>query len=110
MRAWTAGSRPSEAFVTYSSYDDRTAPLAGGPQYRLQRGATVLVFAGSFDSDGVYLLHGSKAELLGRVEALRRGAGQFSASQLEFNEITEDDRRAQVELYDSVIAFLRSRE
>jgi hypothetical protein len=84
--------------------------MAGGPQYRLRPGTVVLVFAGSFDSGGVLLEHGSKAEVSSRVETLSRAAARFSAAQLEFNEITEDDRRVQLELYDAVAAYLRSSE
>src|SRR3954467_2496411 len=41
---------PAEAMLDYSSYDDKTPMLAGGPQYQLQPGTTVLVFTDSFRS------------------------------------------------------------
>ena len=40
----------AEALLDYSSYDDKTPMLAGGPQYQLQPGTTVLVFTDSFRS------------------------------------------------------------
>src|SRR5205823_12508321 len=42
--------KPSEATVEYSSYDDKTPMLAGGPQYQLQPGEKVVIFADSFRS------------------------------------------------------------
>src|SRR5438034_10878214 len=44
------GTKPSEATVEYSSYDDKTPMLAGGPQYQLQPGERVVIFADSFKS------------------------------------------------------------
>src|SRR5881397_3098156 len=38
-------TKPSEATVEYSSYDDKTPMLAGGPQYQLKPGEKVVIFA-----------------------------------------------------------------
>src|SRR5438874_9771245 len=39
------GSTPSQATIEYSSYDDKTPMLEGGPQYQLRPGVSVIVFA-----------------------------------------------------------------
>jgi hypothetical protein len=44
------GTNPHEATVEYSSFDDKTPMLAGGPQYQLAPGTEVVVFAKSFAS------------------------------------------------------------
>src|SRR4029077_14086720 len=44
----TPGSNPRGATIEYSSFDDKTPMLEGGPQYQLQPGVTVIVFANSF--------------------------------------------------------------
>src|SRR5215470_11240134 len=69
----TPGSNPQQATIEYSSYDDKTPMLAGGPQYRLQSGISVIVFADSFDAriPPGYLVQGSRQELLQRIETLR---------------------------------------
>src|SRR5258707_11708596 len=41
-------TKPPEAIVEYSSYDDKTPILAGGPQYQLRPGVRVVIFADSF--------------------------------------------------------------
>src|SRR5439155_4018006 len=66
-------TKPSEATVEYSSYDDKTPMLAGGPQYQLQPGERVVIFADSFKTTVPpgYLLQGKCEELLQRVETLR---------------------------------------
>src|SRR5678815_4427703 len=62
----TPGSNPQQASIEYSSFDDKTPMLEGGPQYQLRPGVSVIVFANSFD--GIippgYLLQGSRQELL----------------------------------------------
>lgn len=103
-----AGTSAAEATLEYSSYDEKAPPLTGGPQYRLPRGTMVLVFTSSFSGAAGYVLHGSRADLLRQVEVLREGAARMTDTQLKFNEITEDDRRVQVQLYESVSAFLHS--
>jgi hypothetical protein len=84
--------------------------LEGGPQYQLRPGVSVIVFANSFDasiSPG-YLVQGSRHELLQRVEVLRDTLSRMSPDQLKVNEITENDRRVQMSLYEKLAAFLRA--
>jgi hypothetical protein len=108
--ARTPGSNPQQATIEYSSYDDKTPMLEGGPQYQLRSGVSVIVFANSFDASipPGYLAQGSRQELLQRVEALRDALSKMSADQLKVNEITEDDRRVQMSLYEKLSAFLRA--
>jgi hypothetical protein len=104
------GTNPREATIEYSSYDDKTPMLAGGPQYQLSPGAKLVVFANSFASSipPGYLLQGSREELLKRVESLRDALSQMSPDQLKVHEINEEDRRIQLALYDKLSAYLRS--
>ena len=104
------GTNPHEATIEYSSYDDKTPILAGGPQYQLRPGVKVVAFANSFASTipPGYLIQGSRDELLQRVEALRDALRQMSAEQLKVNEISEDDRRLQLALYEKLCAYLRT--
>jgi len=106
----TPGSNPQQATIEYSSYDEKTPMLEGGPQYQLKSGVMVLIFANSFDAriPPGYLLQGTHQELLQRVEALRESLGKMSADQLKVNEITEEDRRVQMSLYDKLSAYLRA--
>lgn len=106
----TAGSTPQRASIEYSSYDDKTPMLEGGPQYQLRPGVSVIVFATSFDASipPGYLVQGSRQELLQRVEALRDALGKMPFDQLKVNEITEDDRRVQMSLYEKLSAYLRT--
>jgi hypothetical protein len=106
----TPGSDPQQATIEYSSYDDKTPMLEGGPQYQLRSGVSVIVFANSFDANipPGYLAQGSRQELLQRVEALRDALGKMSPDQLKVHEITEDDRRVQMSLYEKLSAFLRT--
>ena len=108
MRA--PGTSPSQATIEYSSFDEKTPMLEGGPQYQLRPGATVIIFANSFEASipPGYLLQGSREELLQRIEALRDALGKMSADQFKANEITEDDRRVQMSLYEKLFASLRS--
>ena len=104
----TPGSNPQQATIEYSSYDDKTPMLAGGPQYQLQPGVSVMVFANSFDASipPGYLAQGSRQELLQRIEALRDALSKMSPDQLKANEITEEDRRVQMSLYEKLSAYL----
>ena len=104
------GSNPQQATIEYSSYDDKTPMMEGGPQYQLQHGVSVIVFGNSFNASipPGYLVQGSRQELLQRVEALRDALGKMSPDQLKVNEITEDDRRVQMALYDKLSAYLRA--
>lgn len=104
----TPANNPQQATIEYSSYDNKTPMLEGGPQYQLRPGVAVIVFANSFDASipPGYLAQGSSQELLQRVEALRDALGRMSPDQLKVNEITEDDRRVQMSLYEKLSAFL----
>ena len=104
------GSNPQKATIEYSSYDDKTPMMEGGPQYQLRPGVSVIAFANSFDASMPpgYLVQGSRQELLQRVEALRDALSKMSPGQLKVNEITEDDRRVQMSLYEELSASLRS--
>jgi hypothetical protein len=106
----TPGSNPRQATIEYSSYDPKTPMLEGGPQYQLKSGVMALVFANSFDAriPPGYLLQGSHQELLQGVEALRESLSKMSVDQLKVNEITEEDRRVQMSLYDKLFAYLRA--
>jgi hypothetical protein len=106
----TPGSNPRQATIEYSSYDEKTPMLEGGPQYQLKPGVMVLIFANSFDArmPPGYLLQGSHQELLQRVEALRESLSKMSAEQLKVNEITEEDRRVQMSLYDKLSVYSRA--
>jgi hypothetical protein len=105
----TPRSNPQQATIGYSSYDDKTPMMEGGPQYQLRPGVSVIVFANSFDASipPGYLAQGSRQELLQRVETLRDALSKMSPDQLKVNEITEDDRRVQISLYEKLSAFLR---
>ena len=106
----TPGSNPQQATIEYSSYDDKTPMMEGGPQYQLRPGVSVILFANSFDASipPGYLLHGSRQELLQRIEALRDALTKMSPDQLKVNEITQDDRRVQMSLYEKLSSFLRA--
>jgi hypothetical protein len=104
------GTNSREAIIEYSSFDDKTPMLAGGPQYQLRPGVKVVIFANSFKSTipPGYLLQGSREELLQRVEALRDSLKEMSPDQLRSNEINEEDRYIQLELYEKLCAYLRT--
>ena len=106
----SSGSIPQQATIEYSSYDDKTPMLEGGPQYQLRPGVSVIVFANSFDASipPGYLVHGSRQELLQRVDALRDALSKMSPDQLKVNEITEEDRRVQMSLYEKLSVYLRA--
>ena len=106
----SSGSTPPQASIEYSSFDEKTPMLEGGPQYQLRPGVSVIVFANSFDASipPGYLVQGSREELLQRVEGLRDALSKMSPDQLKVNEITEDDRRVQMSLYEKLSAFLRA--
>ena len=110
----TPGSNPQQATIEYSSYDDKTPMLEGGPQYQLRPGVSVIVFADSFDASipPGYLVQGGRQELLQRIEAtaLRDALSKMSPDQLKVNKITEEDRRVQMSLYKKLSAYLRAAE
>src|SRR5262249_30480429 len=62
--ARSAGTNPREATLEYSSFDQKTPILEGGPQYQLKPGVRVVVFATSFASSipPGYLLQGNGEE------------------------------------------------
>ena len=105
-----AGSNPQQASIEYSTFDEKTPMLEGGPQYQLRPGVSVIVFANSFNASipPGYLVQGSRRELLQRVDALRDALSKMSPGQLKVNEITEDDRRVQMSLYEKLSAYLRA--
>ena len=104
------GTNPREATIEYSSFDDKTPMLEGGPQYQLRPGIKVVIFANSFTSTipPGYLMQGSREELLQRVVALRDALSEMSPDQLRVHEINEEDRRVQLELYEKLSAYLRT--
>lgn len=101
----------TDAVLDYSSYDDKTPMLAGGPQYQLRPGEMVVIFADSFRANVPpgYLIHGSREELLERVTALRDSLKKMSAEELKRNEIGEDDRQVQLTLYEKLRGQLGAR-
>lgn len=103
-------TKPGEATIEYSSYDDKTPMLEGGPQYQLRPGVKLVVFANAFASSipPGYLIQGSREGLLHRVEALRDALSQMSPDQLKVHEINEEDRRIQLALYEKLCAYLRT--
>ena len=104
------GTNPRAATLEYSSFDKKTPMLEGGPQYQLRPGVNVVIFANSFASSipPGYLFQGSREELLERVMALRDALSRMSPDQLKVNEINEEDRRTQLELYNKLGAYLRT--
>ena len=106
----TPGTNPREASIEYSSYDDKTPILDGGPQYQLSPGVKVVVFANSFASTipPGYLLQRTRDELLKRVETLRNALSEMSPAQLKLHEINEEDRRIQLALYEKLSGYLRA--
>jgi hypothetical protein len=106
----TPGSNPQQATLEYSGFDEKTPMLEGGPQYQLRPGEMVLVFANGFDASipPGYLVQGTRGELLQRVEALRDAVRKMSPGQLKVHEITEEDRRVQMSLYEKLSAYLRA--
>src|SRR5262249_21951917 len=104
------GSNPQQATIEYSSYDEKTPMLAGGPQYQFRPGGSVIVFFNSFDASipPGYLLQSSRQEVLKRGEELRDTLKKKCSDQHKVNEITEDDRRVQMSLYEKLSASLRA--
>ena len=103
-------TKPPEAIVEYSSFDQKTPTLEGGPQYQLRPGVRVVIFANSFESTVPpgYLLQGKREELLQRIEALCDNLRQMSPDQLKLNEINEEDRHIQLALCEKLCIYLRT--
>src|SRR5437016_9461247 len=57
----TPGTNPREATIEYSSYDEKTPILEGGPQYQLRPGVKIVVFASTVPPG--YLMQGTREEL-----------------------------------------------
>ena len=53
-------------------------------------------------------MQGSRQELLERVEALRDALSKMSPDQLKVHEITQDDRRIQMSLYEKLSVYIRA--
>jgi len=106
----TPGSNPQQATIEYSSIDEKTPMLEGGLQYQLRPGVSVIVFANSFDASipPGYFVQGSRQELLQRVEALRDALSKMSPEHLKVNEITEEDRHVQLNLYAKLAGYMRA--
>src|SRR5213595_3213913 len=104
------GTNPRAATIDYSSYDEKTPILEGGPQYQLRAGVKIVAFANSFASTipPEYLMQGTRDELLKHVESLRVALSQMSLDQLKVHEINEEDRRIQLALYDKLSTYLRT--
>ena len=104
----TPGRDSQQATIEYSSYDEKTPRLEGGLQYQLRPGDSVIVFANSFDASipPEYLVKGSGQEWLQRVDVLRDALSKMSPDQLKLAEITENDRRIQMSLYEKLSSSL----
>jgi len=67
--------------------------------------ACVLICAAAAD---LFVVQGSRRELLQRIDVLRDALSEMSPDQLKANEITEEDRRVQISLYEKLSASLRA--
>ena len=91
---------PPTVTLEYPTWDDTHPPYAGDGQYRLDPGSLVAVFADSWGGRGIrYLLQGDRDQLLEDLLARHERLLEMSGAELKRNEIDEDDRRAQLELY-----------
>ena len=68
------------------------------------------MFTNSFDASipPGYLVQGNHQESLHRVDVLRDALSKMSPDQLKANDITEEDRRVQMSLYEKFSASLRA--
>ena len=82
--------------------------LEGGLQYQLRPGDSVIVFGQLLRCKHSAWIFGkgSGQGLPQGVEALRVALRKMSPDQLKANEITEEDRRVQINLYNNVSAQL----
>jgi hypothetical protein len=103
---------PATATVAYWSWDDRTPPVAGGPQYRLAPRTVAIVFAHSLAAAAppAYVMHGTTEALLDQLARHRAALAGWTPEQMAFNEIDEASRRRQLALYDALSLALRSLE
>jgi hypothetical protein len=67
--------------------------------------ACVLICGASAD---LFLVQGNRQELLQRVDGLGDALSRMSPEQLKVNEITENDRRVQMSLYEKLSSSLRA--
>lgn len=99
---------PRDAAIEFSTYDERTPALAGGPQYRLAVGDHVIVFAQAFRGGyPFFLLQGDRSGLRQSIEGLNERLRHMTRQQLEFEGITEADRKVQLDLYQALLAELK---
>lgn len=98
------------ASFPYLSYDEKTPMMDGPPQYVLQPGTWVLVFADTLDSTPRYLRQGDRAEVARVIAQLSEALDAMTSDKLAFNEITEADRTAQRALYRRLIQSLPASE
>ncbi len=104
-----AGEAPATDTLEYPTWDDEHPPYAGDGQYRLDPGVFVIAFKDAWDGGRIaYLLRGTPAELLRDLEARRGRLAAMSADGLRLNEIDDQERRVQIELYQRLAAQLES--
>lgn len=97
-----------KAMIEYSTYDERTPALDGGPQYRLAVGDHVIVFAQTFQGGHpLFLLQGDRSGLQQRIGGLNERLRHMTRQQLEFEGITEADQKVQLDLYQALLAELK---
>ena len=106
----TPGSNRQQATIEYSSYDDKTPMLEGGPQYQLRPGVSVIVFANSFDTSVPpgYLVGAAARSCCSGLKRYAMLLARCLPTNSKVNEITEDDRRVQMSLYEKLSAYLRA--
>ena len=122
-RMFRGAAQATRAQLRYSSWDDSTPPLTGGPQYQLRQGSLVLAFASSLDATMPpgSLVHGEPGYLVDMVNGWKQSLfwmnlGQWAIDELPASErplaetlregVTEENRKSQLRLYDEVLAFL----
>src|SRR5688500_13835925 len=118
-RMFRGATQATHAHLRYSSWDDSTPPLNGGPQYQLRQGSLVLAFASSLDATMPpgSLVHGEPGYLVGMVNGWKQSLdgmylGQWAIDRLPPSErplaetlregVTEENRRSQLRLYDEL--------
>lgn len=103
------GEVPAADMLEYPTWDDEHAPYAGDGQYRIDPGAYLALFKNSWDGGEVrYLLQGTAGELLQDLERRQSWLAGLSEEGLRREEIDEEGRRTQLELYRRLAAQLGS--
>lgn len=93
--------------LEYPTWDDDHPPYAGDGQYRLDPGTWLVVFKEAWGDEGIrYLLRGTRAELVRDLTDRRLRLAGMSEDDLRLNEIDEEGRRVQLELYQRLVAHL----